>query len=75
MRCSCPCAGSVNSSADIKVNEEVGRMETILALEQFLLQQVDDTTWERIQHGGLQLVEKNYFESRDECEERGVVKR
>lgn len=47
----------------------------ILALEQFLLQQVDDTTWERTQHGGLQLVEKNYFESRDECEERGVVKR
>jgi len=74
MRCSCPCAGSVNSSADNKVNEEVGRMETILALEQFLLQQVDDTTWQRTQHGGLQLVE-NYFESRDECEERGVVKR
>ena len=49
-------------------------METILALEQFLLQQVDDTTWQRTQHGGLQLVE-NYFESRDECEERGVVKR
>lgn len=46
MGCSCPCSGTANSPADVMVSEEVGRMETILALEQFPLQPVDGTTME-----------------------------